>query len=279
MCGPVTWPPGDPWPHWEHPHAAEGDGADQRSALCKGRARWGREGRATDQLPLTTPPTTPFQKELTSCIRKPGASLELSPERLAEAMDSGRVRISGWERMDGWWGMWRGGAGGMGAEFSVLGCSRHLLASGMSLLCNYCYSPGLEQSEINVAAALGDGWNGMDGICGLSGAPRRGPGGWELSEEGVRQLALYQLEESNQYLVIQLEVMIRPAGFWFGHSFICSFISFYFHVLFQSPLPAVSIPNTKTWFSFSVSAASSFSILVRFFSACLLNMAVPKSRS
>lgn len=63
---------------------------------------------AAYQVPLTTPPTTPFQKDLTSWIRKPGASLELSPERLAEAMDSGRVRISGWERMDGWWGRGRG---------------------------------------------------------------------------------------------------------------------------------------------------------------------------
>lgn len=58
------------------------------------------------QVPLATPSTTPFQKELTSRVRRPGGSLELSPERLAEAMDSGRVRSSGWGRLNGWWGMW-----------------------------------------------------------------------------------------------------------------------------------------------------------------------------
>lgn len=61
---------------------------------------------AAYQVLLTTPPTTLFQKELTTWIRRPGASLELSPERLAEAMDSGQVKTSGWGRMDGWWGMW-----------------------------------------------------------------------------------------------------------------------------------------------------------------------------
>lgn len=53
------------------------------------------EGVAAHHVPLTTPPTIPFQKELTSWVRRPGASLELSPERLAEAMDSGQVRTSG----------------------------------------------------------------------------------------------------------------------------------------------------------------------------------------
>lgn len=53
---------------------------------------------AAYQVPLIIPPATPFQKELTSWVRRPGAPLELSPERLAEAMDSGRVRISDWER-------------------------------------------------------------------------------------------------------------------------------------------------------------------------------------
>jgi hypothetical protein len=42
--------------------------------------------------PLTMPPATPFQKALTSWIRRLGACPELSPERLAEAMDSGQVR-------------------------------------------------------------------------------------------------------------------------------------------------------------------------------------------
>lgn len=32
--------------------------------------------------------------------------MELSPERLAEAMDSGQVRSPGW--LDGWWGLWGG---------------------------------------------------------------------------------------------------------------------------------------------------------------------------
>lgn len=58
------------------------------------------EGVAAYQVPLTTPPAIPFQKELTSWIRRPGASLELSSERLAEAMDSGRVRISSWGRCE-----------------------------------------------------------------------------------------------------------------------------------------------------------------------------------
>lgn len=91
----------------------------------------GVEGMTAYQVPLTTPPTTPFQKELTSWIRKPGASLELSAERLAEAMDSGRVKTSGWGRMDGWWECRR-------AEFSYLGvaatCERNVQTMLLLLL-------------------------------------------------------------------------------------------------------------------------------------------------
>ncbi|XP_069312920.1 hydroxyproline dehydrogenase isoform X4 [Eulemur rufifrons] len=42
------------------------------------------------QLRVTALTSTRLCKELTSWVRRPGASLELSPERLAEAMDSGR---------------------------------------------------------------------------------------------------------------------------------------------------------------------------------------------
>ena len=75
--------------------------------LCVRDRRGGGGGRGgCPPGPPHTPPTTPFQKELTSRVRRPGGSLELSPERLAEAMDSGRVRTSGWGRLNGWWGMW-----------------------------------------------------------------------------------------------------------------------------------------------------------------------------
>uniref|UniRef100_A0A2I2YWB7 Proline dehydrogenase n=1 Tax=Gorilla gorilla gorilla TaxID=9595 RepID=A0A2I2YWB7_GORGO len=46
------------------------------------------------QLKVTALTSTRLCKELASWVRRPGASLELSPERLAEAMDSGQVRIS-----------------------------------------------------------------------------------------------------------------------------------------------------------------------------------------
>uniref|UniRef100_A0A8C9DD95 Proline dehydrogenase n=1 Tax=Prolemur simus TaxID=1328070 RepID=A0A8C9DD95_PROSS len=47
------------------------------------------------QLRVTALTSTRLCKELTSWVRRPGASLELSPERLAEAMDSGRnLRVS-----------------------------------------------------------------------------------------------------------------------------------------------------------------------------------------
>lgn len=78
------------------------------------------EGVAAYKVPLITPPTTPFQKELTSWVRRPGAPLELSPERLAEAMDSGRVRISDWERNEWLVGNVRG------ADSPGLVCSRSL---------------------------------------------------------------------------------------------------------------------------------------------------------
>ncbi|KAL0610194.1 Hydroxyproline dehydrogenase [Plecturocebus cupreus] len=42
------------------------------------------------QLKVTALTSTRLCKELTSWVRRPGASLELSPERLAEAMDSGQ---------------------------------------------------------------------------------------------------------------------------------------------------------------------------------------------
>ncbi|XP_045702798.1 hydroxyproline dehydrogenase isoform X2 [Phyllostomus hastatus] len=47
-------------------------------------------GNILMQLKLTALISTWLCKVLTSCIGRPGASLELSPERLAEAMDSGR---------------------------------------------------------------------------------------------------------------------------------------------------------------------------------------------
>ncbi|KAM8963610.1 hydroxyproline dehydrogenase isoform 2-T2 [Lycaon pictus] len=47
-------------------------------------------GNILMQLKMTALTSTRLCKELTSWIRKPGASLELSPERLAEAMDSGQ---------------------------------------------------------------------------------------------------------------------------------------------------------------------------------------------
>ncbi|XP_017721474.1 PREDICTED: probable proline dehydrogenase 2, partial [Rhinopithecus bieti] len=46
------------------------------------------------QLKVTALTSARLCKELASWVRRPGASLELSPERLAEAMDSGQVRIS-----------------------------------------------------------------------------------------------------------------------------------------------------------------------------------------
>ncbi|XP_044234752.2 hydroxyproline dehydrogenase isoform X7 [Ursus arctos] len=50
----------------------------------------GPTGNILMQLKVTALTSTRLCKDLTSWIRKPGASLELSPERLAEAMDSGR---------------------------------------------------------------------------------------------------------------------------------------------------------------------------------------------
>ncbi|XP_044778153.1 hydroxyproline dehydrogenase isoform X2 [Neomonachus schauinslandi] len=50
----------------------------------------GPTGNILMQLKVTALTSARLCKELTSWIRKPGASLELSPERLAEAMDSGR---------------------------------------------------------------------------------------------------------------------------------------------------------------------------------------------
>lgn len=66
--------------------------------LCVRDRPGGRGGAAAHRVPLTAPPIIPFQKELTSWVRRPGDSLELSPERLAEAMDSGQVRTAGWGR-------------------------------------------------------------------------------------------------------------------------------------------------------------------------------------
>uniref|UniRef100_A0A8C5XT52 Proline dehydrogenase n=1 Tax=Microcebus murinus TaxID=30608 RepID=A0A8C5XT52_MICMU len=67
-------------PTEEEPDSAGGWEAG-RKGLCSLQASRG---------PLALPPTAPLQKELTSWVTRPGASLELSPERLAEAMDSGR---------------------------------------------------------------------------------------------------------------------------------------------------------------------------------------------
>ncbi|XP_036130590.1 hydroxyproline dehydrogenase isoform X2 [Molossus molossus] len=50
----------------------------------------GPTGNVLMQLKVTALTSTRLCKELTSCIQRPGASPELSPERLAEAMDSGR---------------------------------------------------------------------------------------------------------------------------------------------------------------------------------------------
>lgn len=47
---------------------------------------------AAHQVPHRPPHPSHSRKELTSWVRRPGDSLELSPERLAEAMDSGQVR-------------------------------------------------------------------------------------------------------------------------------------------------------------------------------------------
>lgn len=47
-------------------------------------------GVAARQATLSMPATTPFQKELSAWIQRPRDSSELSPERLAEAMDSGQ---------------------------------------------------------------------------------------------------------------------------------------------------------------------------------------------
>lgn len=75
--------------------------------LCV-RDRWAgvEEGMVACKIidtPLTFLANSPFQKELTSWIKRPGASTELSPERLAEAMDSGKVKTSGWGREIVWW--------------------------------------------------------------------------------------------------------------------------------------------------------------------------------
>lgn len=64
--------------------------------LCVRGGPGGRGGAAAHQVPLTALPAIPFQKQLTSWVRRPGDSLELSPKRLAEAMDSGQVRTTGW---------------------------------------------------------------------------------------------------------------------------------------------------------------------------------------
>ncbi|XP_066205620.1 hydroxyproline dehydrogenase isoform X2 [Saccopteryx leptura] len=50
----------------------------------------GPTGNVLMQLKVTALTSTRLCKELTSWVRRPGASLELSPERLAEAMDSGK---------------------------------------------------------------------------------------------------------------------------------------------------------------------------------------------
>ncbi|XP_059940900.1 hydroxyproline dehydrogenase isoform X2 [Mesoplodon densirostris] len=50
----------------------------------------GPTGNILMQLKITALMSTRLCKELTSRVRRPGGSLELSPERLAEAMDSGR---------------------------------------------------------------------------------------------------------------------------------------------------------------------------------------------
>lgn len=55
----------------------------------------GDVGVAARQATLTMPATTPFQKELSAWIQRPRGSSELSPERLAEAMESGQVRNAG----------------------------------------------------------------------------------------------------------------------------------------------------------------------------------------
>ncbi|OWK16555.1 PRODH2 [Cervus elaphus hippelaphus] len=52
-------------------------------------------GNALMQLKMTALMSTRLCKELASWVRRPGESLELSPERLAEAMDSGQdLRVS-----------------------------------------------------------------------------------------------------------------------------------------------------------------------------------------
>lgn len=64
--------------------------------LCVSDKREGDTGVAAHQATLTMPATVPFQKELSAWIQRPASSSELSPERLAEAMESGQVRnVSG----------------------------------------------------------------------------------------------------------------------------------------------------------------------------------------
>lgn len=55
----------------------------------------GDTGVATHQATLLESATTPFQEELSTWIQKSTGSSELSPERLAEAMDSGKVMSRG----------------------------------------------------------------------------------------------------------------------------------------------------------------------------------------
>lgn len=55
----------------------------------------GDTGVATHQASLLESATTPFQEELSTWIQKSTGSSELSPERLAEAMDSGKVMNRG----------------------------------------------------------------------------------------------------------------------------------------------------------------------------------------
>lgn len=66
-----------------------------RLCVSDKRDEGGDVGVAAHQATLTMPAATPFQKELSAWIQSPRGSSELSPERLAEAMDSGRVRNAG----------------------------------------------------------------------------------------------------------------------------------------------------------------------------------------
>ncbi|TEA42688.1 hypothetical protein DBR06_SOUSAS1610204, partial [Sousa chinensis] len=102
----------------------------------------GPTGNILMQLKITALMSTRLCKELTSRVRRPGGSLELSPERLAEAMDSGQVRSSGWGRLNG-----------------CLSRPQHARAQHVRLLVDAEYT-SLNPALSLLVAALATRWNG-----------------------------------------------------------------------------------------------------------------------